>query len=112
MLGETRAGLPSSGETHRIGKVRLSPENLFTKKAKQRRLFQAEGTACAKSPGGREEDRQVWGEFMVAVPRGKKDLTEAGTMGLVCILESSLCLLGGGSEEDETKALQHPGCSY
>lgn len=54
----------------------------------------------------------MWGEFMVAVPREKKGLTEAGAMGLVCILESSLCLLGGGSEEDETKALQHPGCSY
>lgn len=35
---------------------------------------------------------------MVVIPRGKKDLPEAGATRSLCILESSLCLLGGGSE--------------
>ena len=86
-----------SRDTHRIGKARLSPENSSPTKQKQRRLFQAEGTACAVSPR-RERNRQVWGEFMVVIPRGKKDLPEAGARRSLCILESSLCLLGGGSE--------------
>lgn len=68
-----------SRDAHRIGKARLSPENLFANEAKA-------------------ENRQVWGEFMVVIPRGKKDLPEAGATRSLCILESSLCLLGGGSE--------------
>lgn len=57
-------------------------------------------------------DRQVWENLWLqfgAVGRWvEDDFAEAAAVGSACILASSLWLLGGGSEEHETRALQHP----